>query len=329
MNTETILRLLHNSGFQRVSMDSEFVYMEDPSCILRSFETFLEYVWVAVALIAAFLLSGWAISLVRGAKYDNLFVNLRNLMFLFCGLTLVPAIVNFVYGDDIFARGCDMIKISTDKVNELINLRKEKLSDFSQFGIFENIQIYDSGAQNNSNDTVSESVSDIAPESNQTDTNETTEAPINVADVPVSASADGNDVIYSLPNGQRVKKVGGTRAWRNSNPGNIRYGKFAQRVGAIGQAGGFAVFPDEATGMYAIEALLRTDRYNKLSIKEAISHYAPEHENDTAAYQRRLSQLTGLSIDRPMSSLSASELTKVARAIRTIEGWKPGQTQRI
>ena len=93
--------------------------------------------------------------------------------------------------------------------------------------------------------------------------------------------------------------------------------------------GGFAVFPDEKTGTYAIEALLRTDSYNKLTIRDAITRYAPPFENDTAAYHRKLEKLTGLSIDRPMSGLNASELTKVARAIRTIEGWTPGQIQRI
>jgi hypothetical protein len=41
-NVATILRLLENSGFYNVRADAEYVYMEDPSCILRGFETFLE-----------------------------------------------------------------------------------------------------------------------------------------------------------------------------------------------------------------------------------------------------------------------------------------------
>ncbi len=324
MNTETILRLLNNSGFHRVSMDSEFVYMEDPSCVIRSFETFLDYAWVAMAAITAFLLTGWAISLIRGAKYDNLFTNLRNLTFLFLGMTLVPTLVNFIYGGDLFARGCDIINIPVSEINELIKLRQEKLSDFSEFDIFENINIYDSGATD-----ASYSTPGVNDDTQLADSGDVYETPINIADVPVSATADGRDVIYSLPDGQRIKKTGGTRAWRNSNPGNIRYSEFSRRVGAIGQAGGFAVFPDEATGMYAIEALLRTDSYNKLTIRDAISRYAPPFENDTAAYHSRLEKLTGLSIDKPMAGLSATELSQVARAIRTIEGWTPGQIQRI
>ena len=43
MNTTTILQLLKNSGFHGLRADAEFIYMEDPSCILRSFETFINY----------------------------------------------------------------------------------------------------------------------------------------------------------------------------------------------------------------------------------------------------------------------------------------------
>lgn len=332
MNTETILRLLHNSGFHNVSMDSEFVYMEDPSCVIRSFETFLEYVWVAIAFITAFMLMGWAISMIRGAKHDNLLVNLRNLIILFGSLTLVMPIMDFIYGDNLLAHGCKTVQVPMNTVNELMQMRQEKLSGFNEFGIFENIDIYDSGA----NDTVASITIDtdeninIAPEQHASDpNNDEHNDVVNIANVAISATEDNRDVIYTLPDGSRIKRIGGTRAWRNSNPGNIKYSDFARRVGAIGKAGNFAVFPDEATGMYAIETLLRTDSYNKLTIKDAISRYAPPFENDTAAYQKRLTQLTGLSIDRSMSSLSASELTKVARAIRTIEGWTPGQIQRI
>lgn len=43
-------------------------------------------------------------------------------------------------------------------------------------------------------------------------------------------------------------RSGGTKAWRNNNPGNMIYSAkgFAIRHGAIGKAGGMAVFPSEA-----------------------------------------------------------------------------------
>lgn len=59
---------------------------------------------------------------------------------------------------------------------------------------------------------------------------------------------NNNDVIYKDCDGNSWTWSGGTRAWRNNNPGNIRDGKFTRRCGAIGAAGGFAIFPDYKTG---------------------------------------------------------------------------------
>ena len=77
--------------------------------------------------------------------------------------------------------------------------------------------------------------------------------------------------------------------------------------------------------MRAISSLLRSSSYINLTIAGAISRYAPPVENDTAAYHRRIQELTGLSINRRISELSNTELTRVASAIRTIEGWTPGR----
>lgn len=336
MNTATALRLLKNAGFHGLRADSQYIYMEDPSCILRSFETFLEYVWIAITVITGFLLVGWAISLIRGAKYQNIFINLKNLLVLFLTLTLVRPVVNLIYDGDLFAHGCQTISISIQEMNELLDLRKQNLSAYNEFNIYENIEIHDSGASENIADTFSEQVvaTNDTP-SNGPDTtsgalsDNTPSSRVDAASLPRSAMSSGRDVVYEMPDGGRVKRTGGTRAWRNNNPGNIRYSDFSRRVGAIGQAGGFAVFPDEATGMYAIEALLRTDSYNKLTIAGAVSRYAPPSENNTTAYYRRLSQLTGLSINKRMSDLTQSELTSVAKAIRAIEGWQAGTEQRI
>ena len=146
---------------------------------------------------------------------------------------------------------------------------------------------------------------------------------------PVRAIQSGNDVIFVAYDNTQYKQVGGTRAWRNNNPGNIRMSDFSQRAGAIGVAGGFAVFPDEATGMRAVKSLLLGNSYKNLTIANAISRYAPPTENNTVAYQRSIERLTGLSINRKISDLSDSELDKVVNAIRQIEGWKPGKVEQI
>lgn len=139
MNTVTALRLLKNAGFHGLRADSQFIYMEDPSCVLRSFETFLEYVWFAITIMAGFLLVGWAVSLVRGAKYGNIFINLKELLVLFLTLSLVRPAVNLIYGDDLFARGCRVISISIDEMNKLLDLRKDNLSAYNEFNIYENM----------------------------------------------------------------------------------------------------------------------------------------------------------------------------------------------
>lgn len=335
MNTETILRLLNNSGFYAVRTDGVNVFMEDPSCILRSFETFIEYAWVGIFVITGLLLFGLAISMIRGAKHDTL-MTLRNLILIFGALSAVGPIVNMLWGGDLFARGCRTVQVSLDEINEILGSRNSKLST-PEYDLYEEFDIYDSGVIE-SDTPVLDTPEPVAPvvisdaptiqPDTQTDIAHD-DTPINIADVPVRAQESGRDVIYTLPDGSRHKRIGGTRAWRNSNPGNIRYSEFSRRVGAIGSAGGFAVFPDEATGMYAIKALLRTDSYNKLTIAGAISRYAPPSENDTAAYHRRLEQLTGLSINMRMADLTDAQLTQVANAIRTVEGWKPGTIQRI
>lgn len=341
----TALRLLENSGFHNLRADSEFIYMEDPACVLRSFETFIDYAWFIITFFAGLLLFGWAISMIRGAKYDNIFVNLRNLMLIFLGLSLTKPVINFIYGDNLFAYGCRTIAVKHVDVKKMLDARSTSLKKYDPSQLYEDLVITDTGAiittenetseQNYIQQTQTNTKIEISEEidknnmQTRTDATSTPEKTVDISSLPVSVLESGRDVIYEMSDGTRIKKSGGTRAWRNSNPGNIRYSKFAQKVGAIGQAGGFAVFPDEATGMYAIEALLRTDSYNKLTVAGAITRYAPPVENDTAAYHRSLEKLTGLSINRMMQTLTPAELTNVANAIKQIEGWKTGITQRI
>ena len=329
MNTSTILRLLENSGFHNVRADAEFVYMEDPSCILRSFEVFFNYAWIGITALTGFLLAGWALSKIFGAK-DDIFTNMKNLMMVFVVLSVTKPVMNIIYGSDLFGAGCRIIRVSIDNMNALLETRKATLKS-DNFNLYEDIDIYDSGAE--IYDTPIHEVpysqapiSGAGAPGNVSDMQPST--PIYAGTQSVSATESGRDVVYTQPDGSKIIRTGGTRAWRNSNPGNIRYTDFAKRVGAIGSAGGFAVFPDEATGMYAIEALLRTDSYNKLTIAGAISRYAPPSENNTAGYHRRIQQLTGLSINKRMSDLTPDELTSVANAIRTIEGWQVGNIQK-
>ncbi len=343
MNTDIILRMLQNSGFHILGTDETYLYLEDPSCILRSFETFIEYAWIIIVCITAMFLFGWAISMIRGAKTDY-FTNLRNLIIMFGTLSAVIPIVNLIWGDDLFARGCRTIRVSIAELNEILDARNLELSEYDEFNLYENLEISDSGAIYDV--SLSETPYSDAPLT-------TPDNPPNLETVTVSSDENAffsindtnteyenhgrpnrahemsSDVIYTYPDGTQYRRTGGTRAWRNNNPGNIRYSEFTRKAGAIGQAGGFAVFPDEETGIRAIEMLLRGDSYNQLTIAAAISRYAPPVENDTAAYRRRIQELTGLSINRRISDLTDAELSRVVDAIRQIEGWETGRIIKI
>lgn len=414
METATIIRLLSNAGFRVLGTDGANLYIEDPSCILRSFQTFTEYAWIILTFITGMLIFGWAISMIRGAK-NNIFMNLRNLTIMFGTLAATGAILNMIYGGDLFARGCQTVAVDIDTVNEMLDMRQKKMSP-QQTDLYESIDIYDSGVvranvtSNNTDDDndntstdntvigdeistpddaddkfipISQKLSDtdkdklldilrrapdgaltIPRDQIKTDDDVFNKLPnggLPIENIPsvdelrdrlipapsqrdatannpsahhpstlseqeyTSAVALGRDVVYTTADGRRVRRTGGTRAWRNLNPGNIRYSEFSRNAGAIGQAGGFAVFPDEETGTRAISSLLRGQSYNNLTIARAITRYAPPSENNTAAYHRRIQQITGLNINRRISDLSDGELSRVVDAIRAIEGWEAGR----
>ena len=140
----------------------------------------------------------------------------------------------------------------------------------------------------------------------------------------VETTALKNGVRYVLSNGDNIERIGGTIAWRNNNPGCIRYSAHAVELGATGRANGFAIFPDEGTGMRAIGTLLRSEKYRDLSIGAAITKYAPPHENDTDSYIKKLCNMTGLSNNLKIRDLNDEQMTRVVNAIRIIEGWIVG-----
>ncbi|WP_079160018.1 peptidoglycan-binding protein [Streptomyces pactum] len=125
-----------------------------------------------------------------------------------------------------------------------------------------------------------------------------------------------------------VMRTGGTVAWNNQNPGNIVRSGEAERYGAYPgkQNGGFAVFPDEATGFEAIRRYLarRGDR----TISSVMHDYAPAKHgsNDPAAYAQKVAAALGVGTDTTLGSLDDGQLTTLASAIQQIEGWRPGQT---
>ena len=114
---------------------------------------------------------------------------------------------------------------------------------------------------------------------------------------------------------------GGSRSWRNKNPGNIEAGDFAQAHGATGTDGRFAIFPTEEAGRNAQIALLQSKNYKNLNIKQAIARYAPGFENNVPAYIAA----TGVTdLEKKMKDYTTKEMNSLIAAMKKHEGWKEG-----
>ena len=131
-------------------------------------------------------------------------------------------------------------------------------------------------------------------------------------------------VIFRDENGKDWVREGGSRSWRNFNPGNIVKGSFTDACGAIGGDTRFAIFPDEETGLGAITSLFKSRSYRSLTLAQAIQRYAPASENDTAAYVQAVSTAMGVSPSAGVSSFTEAEFESLAAAVQTHEGWKAG-----
>lgn len=157
--------------------------------------------------------------------------------------------------------------------------------------------------------------------------------------VPVPGSDDAKairTVISAGPNFTDVKTVDGemlrrqgVRNWRNNNPGNLEYGEFARSKGAVGTDGRFAVFPTLEAGLKAKEDLVFGKHYINLSIKDAISKYAPEVENKTSSYINNVVQATGASPDTILKDLTTNQRKAMLDTINRVEGFKPGQVMAL
>ena len=144
----------------------------------------------------------------------------------------------------------------------------------------------------------------------------------------VSARAgEKNSVIYKTADGPEFLHSGGTRAWRNNNPGNLVASEKSGR--SIGKAGGFAVFPTYEDGWAALKYSL-THFYSDLKLDKVFEKYAPATDNnDPQRYIKMVKQFSGLDSTRTLGQLSEAELAKFMAAIQRVEGWKEGKIEAI
>jgi len=136
-----------------------------------------------------------------------------------------------------------------------------------------------------------------------------------------------NSVIYVCADGSEFLRSGGTRAWRNNNPGNLIA---AEKSGlSIGRGGSFAVFASQEDGFAALEYSLK-NFYSDIELDKVFKKYAPATDhNNPEQYAATVKKMTGLDAKRTVGSLTREELDKFKAAISRVEGWKEGKTEPI
>nr|MBQ0091086.1 hypothetical protein [Candidatus Enterousia merdequi] len=335
MDQITIINLLTNSGLKVFGMDSDFIYFQDPSCIFPAFDSILHYAWIVIMVLTAIMLFGWGMLYIKnGVKIDNLFNNAKTLILILSVLSLVKPIVDFVYCGsffsnqcELFAKQCETKKVSITSVNELLDMRKQSFAKSDEVLLYENFDIIDSWG--NEFFGIQESEKNFEQEPSPSQEMNDNLSSSNSSKF-VSVSYQEKTTIYVHKDGYKVKRSGGSPAWRNNNPGNIRKSQFAYDAGAIGETDKWAVFPDETTGLNAVVKLLRSKKYNNLSLSAAISRYAPSKDsNNPVRYANTVSKKTGISTNTILNTLSDNDLQRIARAMRDVEGWIVGTEQRI
>ena len=334
--------MLENVGLHVSGIDANYIYLEDPACILRGFENFLHYAWMVLGLFTGGLVLGWAISMIRGAKND-IKENFKTLVLIFGILTAIWPILNVVYGGDLLAIGCKTIKVSVAGVNEVLAAKVRVTGKDSM--LYEDIDIYDSGVGGLPKYGMSEpmgmpDLSDLLNwEPNEigggatAGTTGVANNPTNVAPMSgggrTAVAAESSavaEITYTASDGSKYTHVGGTLTWRANNPGALRYSDFTRRVGAIGvTANGFAVFPNPEVGRNANVALLKTSSYRNKTLAQAIHMYAPASDgNNPASYASRLARAIGVSPDVYLRDMTEIQLQRMVEGIRRIEGWHEG-----
>ena len=155
MNENLILNLLHNSGLEDATIKNGYIVFTDPSCIFPAFDSFFEFAWIVALIFTAFMLVGWAVLYIKnGININSLFNNAKTVILIFCIFSVTKPIVDLVYGENLFARQCDVKRISLAKVQEFIEA-KERIftqntneSDFEIFNVTDTGSVFSSGETN-------------------------------------------------------------------------------------------------------------------------------------------------------------------------------------
>jgi hypothetical protein len=148
------------------------------------------------------------------------------------------------------------------------------------------------------------------------------------SDQYIKARGGPNGITIYYTNDNRLMiRSGGTWAWRNNNPGNMRSGNYSKNNGCIGYSGGFAVFPTLEQGEIALRDLLKNG-YKGSSIQSMIKRYAPGiDKNNPKRYLKFILAKIGINNPKAMvRDLNSKQFEDLVTAIKKHEGWEVGRT---
>ncbi len=132
--------------------------------------------------------------------------------------------------------------------------------------------------------------------------------------------------VLETADGKKEFRIGGSPAWRNNNPGNLRPSRWNK--GQIGSAWGFAVFGSEVAGLTAMKDLLGRSQYARLTLERAIFRYAPPADNNPSHnYVAYVSKLSGVGKDEVLGELSDERMQRVVVAMVAFERGVAGKVR--
>ncbi len=150
------------------------------------------------------------------------------------------------------------------------------------------------------------------------------------------------EITYTDDEGNQITKVGGHKAWRTNNPGNLSFSSLeaAKETGAIGvyddgMGHKYGIYSSEEKGMQALSNKLDEKRFSYYSdgqrrpIKNMIAEiYAPASDNNNPIAYANFIQSKGIDVTKTVDELSKKDKEKLMQAIYTMEGRKEGTIKR-
>ncbi|MCQ2580870.1 MAG: hypothetical protein MJ164_01720 [Alphaproteobacteria bacterium] len=124
---DEIKRILVESGYDVLKdCPGDTLCIVDPTCVWPPLLEFIHTAWIVLTVVTAFLLIGWAVTMLRGANHDMV-KNLRSLFLIFGTLSVALPAVNVLGMGRAIVNHCETIKISHAQVEELLKIRNQSM----------------------------------------------------------------------------------------------------------------------------------------------------------------------------------------------------------